>query len=582
MEEQLEFNLQDSQPVNMPQLVLELTGNPWTDFGIVSLCQDLSFSERFFPELRLTANQAIITVATNVDMAAVEEWLNQTLQARWNQLFWLSRGAKILGHASLTYDDDHFINRDRPKRQITADELTQIKEKWKGSQIKTDEEMHLTQWRFNFIGTPADAQRFRKNQKRNIRDFIQNWQEPAGKKLCEMSGRPTPKLKKLLQVVNPFANKHHNTKVRGVFASSVNPEVGALYYLINLFTTLDEGIPFIYNPAKKVTSLILPEVSDLSLLSKIYKRLKVNLRDDLREKELYPYTNLCIRHQLSNRYALAISLFHNIFYEFTVTHEKDSSEGIWAFSPMIKEREQIERHLTRWAIIPFIKGQNVQFQNFQAVQVNARLYDFIKPIPCQQNEIQLVPDILARISPKPRAADGENALAQLNQAIATSSPYLLKRALFNLWKHTDAITYRLKSGKRHPARLLQPFINHFLEVNNVLDDKSREDLRALGTIIGRTFNKDVTLISKLFNISSLNAFRETLNLVMFRLYKFSTSENVKNAVPVKQERIDNILTKVTEANYKEIAETLSTYASLSAYTTNVFDSKSNNNGGQDD
>ncbi len=44
MEEQLEFNLQDSQPVNMPQLVLELTGNPWTDFGIVSLCQDLSSS----------------------------------------------------------------------------------------------------------------------------------------------------------------------------------------------------------------------------------------------------------------------------------------------------------------------------------------------------------------------------------------------------------------------------------------------------------------------------------------------------------------------------------------------------------
>ena len=116
----------------------------------------------------------------------------------------------------------------------------------------------------------------------------------------------------------------------------------------------------------------------------------------------------------------------------------------------------------------------------------------------------------------------------------------------------------------------------------MLDPGLREDLRALGTTIGKTFYKDVTLISKLFNVSSVNAFREALSVVMLRLYKYSTGEGVKNAVPVKQERIDHILDRLTDENYKEIAETLSTYVCLNAYNAKVFESKSNNSGGQNE
>ena len=113
----------------------------------------------------------------------------------------------------------------------------------------------------------------------------------------------------------------------------------------------------------------------------------------------------------------------------------------------------------------------------------------------------------------------------------------------------------------------------------MLDEKLRDDLRALGTTIGTIFYKDVTLISKLFNISSVNAFRETLNVVMFRLYKFSTGEDIKKIVPVKPERIDHILNQLTDKNYKELAETLSIYVCLNAYNAKVFESKSNNDGG---
>ena len=567
--QQLEFDLSGKST-----LVLELTGNPWTDFGIVSFCEELR-STPFSCKLELTPHEATITTDI-ANLEKFEEWLNQRFMERWNSLFWLSRGAKILGDTKLSYDEHDYIDRDGSRIQTTEDERALIKKEWKGSTIK--DTMPLIQIRFNFVGIGNNADTFRTKQQQNIRDFIQDWQGKGGKKVCEMSGRSCAKSKDLLQVVNPFSTKHQNTKVRGFYGSAVVPKVGSIYYLLSLCATLDENVPFVYDPAKKSTKLILPDIPNIELLAKVHERLGDNLRDDLSQKGLYPYTNLRTQMRVSSRYSLAISLFHNIFYEFTPPDD-DEMEGEWDFSPLVEEHTtESVNQLTRWVIIPFSKGQNVIFQNFHTVEVDTRLYDFIKPIDFKPIPIKLVPDILVRMSS--RNPDGENAIGQLSQAIATSTPTLMKMALFNLWKHQAAILIFLQRGAPHPVRLLQAFINHFLEVNQVLDENLREDLRAIGTTIGTIFYRDVTLISKLFNISSVNAFREALNTVMFRLYKFSTSEDVKKAVPIKQERIDHILNGLTDGNYKEIAETLSTYVCLNAYNAKVFESKSDSKGDQ--
>ncbi|RKU22860.1 hypothetical protein C6503_03595 [Candidatus Poribacteria bacterium] len=557
---------------NNSSLELELTGNPWTDFGIISFCAELR-STPFSCQLVLTPHKATLTMDV-ANLEKFEEWLNQRFLYKWNQLYWLSRGAKILGRgrASLSYDDG-FVDRDKSQMQTTEEDRAEIKEKWKNSNIR--DTMPLTQLRSNFIGINGNADKFRTEQQTNIREFIANWQNPTGKKVCEMSGRTTAKPKKLLQVVNPFATKHHNTRVRGAHSSSTNPTIGQLYYLISLCATLDKDIPFSVNTAKRTTRLILPDVQNLDLLAKVYARLKDNLKDLDQPNELWTFTNLRTMFGSTNRYSLAISLFHNIFYEFSPSDDEES-EDEWDFSPLVEQTTESVRQLTRWVIIPFTKGQNVIFQNFHTVEMDTRLYDYIKPIDFDPRPIKLVPDILVRMSS--RTPDGENAIGQLSQAIATSMPSLMKAALFNLWKHQDAVLVSPQRGAPHPVRLLSTFITHFLEVNQVLDKELREDLRAIGTTIGTIFYKDVTLISKLFNVSSVNAFRDTLNVVMFRLYKFSTGEDAKKAVPVKQERIDHILNELTDGNCKEIAETLSTYVCLNAYNAKVFESKSDNGG----
>ena len=194
-----------------------------------------------------------------------------------------------------------------------------------------------------------------------------------------MSGKPTVKSKKLLQVVNPFATKHHNTRVRGAHSRSINPTIGQLYYLISLCATLDKDIPFSVNTAKRTTRLILPDIQDLELLTKVYTRLKDNLKDLDQPNELWTFTNLRTMFGSTNQYSLAISLFHNIFYEFTPSDDEEN-EGEWNFSSLVEQTTEAVRRLTRWVIIPFTKGQNVIFQNFHTVEVDTRLYDFIKPI----------------------------------------------------------------------------------------------------------------------------------------------------------------------------------------------------------
>ena len=582
METQLELSMTDQKSdLSETKLTLSLTGNPWTDFGIVSLCEELRRSAPPFlvNQPLLTENEATITIDIS-DIETLETWFNGMLKSRWNQIYWLSRVGKILNR-SLTYDTEGFVVTDG-KTQITEGEKAQIKELLPLTQVK--DEMPIAQARLNFVGfigkegKTGDARKILKQRETIIHNFVANWISPEGKRVCEVSGRMSNKLEEVHQVVNPFSNKHHNIKIRGFGGNNSYLKVGPILRFVNLCMTLEPHIPFVYNPSAKpdpTTFLVLPEIADLSLLARVYARLQMNLKDISDRRETATSTNLRGIRRASDTYSLAITLFHNIFYLFTVEAESDN-DGSWDFAPL-GEPEQVRRQVTRWVIIPFAKKQNIRFGNFHVVEVDHRLYDFIRPIPFGSgDEIRLVPDIVS--CTEFSGPSGENAIRHLSQAIATSDTRLIKDAIFELWKHTDAINFRPQKGKPHPVRLLRYFIQHFLEVNAVLNEELREDLRAIANTVGQIFNRDVTLISKLYNISSENTFRSVLNQVIFRLYKVSTGDAAEALLPLRQERIRHILDEISPENWKEMAETLSTFVSLSAFNANVFESKPKSNG----
>ena len=575
--QQLELDLSDNS-----SLKLELTGNPWTDFGIVSLCSELRMGSPDFLVERpfLTESEVIITIDVS-DIETVKTWFNDRLKSRWNQIYWLSKEARLynkslMHNVSLKRDVEGFVITDE-KIPITQDEKKRIKELSPQSQVKN--EIRVATHRLNFIGTlgrSSDVQKIKKQKENIVHDFVDNWILPEGKKVCEISGRMSKKLEEVHQVVNPFLNKHQNIKVRGFSGGNTYSKISPIFRFVNLCTTLDSHLPFIYK--HPTTLLILPEIVDLSLLAQIYERLQINLKDISDKSELSTSTNLRGIRRASDKYSLAIVLFHNIFYQFTV-------EEKWDFAPW-EESEEVPKRITRWVIIPFAREQNIRFGNFYTIEVDHRLYNLIQPISFKgSDKIRLVPDILSCID---FGAGGENAIRYLSRAIATSDPQLMKTAIFRLWKHADAINFRPQKDRPHPVRLLPHFIRYFLEVNTVLNDETREDLRALGSTIGSVFSSDVTLISKLYNISSENGFHEFLKQVSFRLYKvgrmgetlpdgkrqIEVQGETKTVTRVSIERITRITGKLYEdpTTWKPMAETLSTFASLNAFNANFFKS----------
>lgn len=592
MKPQFELSLNDQKPDRVEaELTLSLTGNPWTDFGIVSLCEELRMGDPPFLMGQPFVTETEATVALDIsNVEVVETWFNEMLKARWNQIYWLSRVGKMLDR-SLTYDAAGFVVTDK-KMLVTEGDKARIKELFKH---KAKNEEPISQMRLNFIGTPQNAQKLKQEKESIVRNFIANWRMPEGKKVCEISGRRSNKLEQVHQVVNPFSNKYHNIKVRGFSRTNSYFEIGPILHFVNLCTTFERYIPYVCNWSAKpdpTTFLLLPEIANLSLLAEVYTRLQMNLKDISDKRELSTSTNLRGIRRASDIYSLAIVLFHNIFYRFTV--EAESDQDGWDFAPL-GEPDEVRRQVTRWVIIPFSRKQNIRFGNFHIVEVDHRLYDFIRPIPFSDgNDIRIVPDILSCIEfSAPSGANlSAKALAQriteqckhdLSKAIATSDTRLMKAAIFNLWKATlkkvkgQAIEFHPRKG----ARLLRHFIQHFLEVNAVLNEELRDDLRALAHTVGSVFYRDVTLISKLYNISSENAFHSVLSQVMFRLYKVSMGDSAKELYLIKQERIRRILDAISPQNWQEMAETLSTFTSLSAFNAKVSEPK-NNGGTQDD
>jgi hypothetical protein len=560
------------------ELQLSLTGNPWTDVGIVSFCHEIQDNLPAFLEKPPFWTEYEVSLSVYYDsesMKEMEEWLYDIMRTRWNQLYWLSKPAKIFDRSLILKNG--FVDSSE-KLSLLSEEKKRVKDilKEKGvpaSSIK--DTMPLTQDRLNYAGTRSDRNNIQKQMKNIVIDFINNWITSDGTKRCDLCGRYSDKLNKATQSINPLMNKYHNNRVRNFTSSNDYYQQCPICYFTNMCTVLDANIPFVFDGSSKQRFLIFPDVPNLELLGRVYKRLGRNLIDLSELSQLHTSTNLRA-YWWHDPYSLSLVLFHNIFYEFSI-HE-DNGEEEWSFEPTVDKRK-----VNRWLILPFIIDKNVRFGNIHVIQVDDRLYDYIKPIPTdgEVQPLQLVPDILSRISPSSRHPKGIEIIQCLSKAIATSDVKLLKEAVFLLWKHSDAINCYIKQIS------LSRFIQHFLEVNDMLNDELRADLRAMGIIIGSAFSHDVTLISKLYNVSSEGAFRSVINQVLFRLYKLSTSGKItedgkfrveaqgepRNITRVSQERLTRVLDQLSSENWKEMAETLSTFASLSAFNANFSKSQ---------
>ena len=92
--------------------------------------------------------------------------------------------------------------------------------------------------------------------------------------------------------------------------------------------------------------------------------------------------------------------------------------------------------------------------------------------------------------------------------------------------------------------------------------------RKIGELAGKAFSKDVTLISRLHNTTSADDLQTNLNLLAFRLFKASTGKNI-GAWHVSPKEFGIVLDAATAGNWRAAAQTISIFASISAFNANL-------------
>ena len=169
--QQLEFDLSETS-----SLVLELTGNPWTDFGIVSLCAELRMSAQDFlvKGPLLTENEATIIIDVS-DIEKAKTWFYQTLRDKWNNIYHQSLIAKVLKYTPIK--ENGFINPDE-MINITAVEQEIIKKEFVERRIKRSKKIEnkesLFERRFNFVGRPGDVNTIQEKLKSIVGEIIES------------------------------------------------------------------------------------------------------------------------------------------------------------------------------------------------------------------------------------------------------------------------------------------------------------------------------------------------------------------------------------------------------------------------
>lgn len=101
--------------------------------------------------------------------------------------------------------------------------------------------------------------------------------------------------------------------------------------------------------------------------------------------------------------------------------------------------------------------------------------------------------------------------------------------------------------------------------------------RKIGELTGGAFPKDVTLISRLHNTATPDDLRANLNLIGFRLFKASNGddEDKRRMWHVSPQEFGTVLDMTNGGDWQAAAQTISIFASLTAFNKNLNTDKGN-------
>lgn len=485
----------------MDSITFSITNNAWINNGLVRLIIELE--DKFGNELSINRENNSVVVSSKLNKP-IEDYLNEVLNylAAFGT-FNFSQDLKNINKYLNYYFKPKYLYPLTPKdakreKNIPKDIRDEMKKIDKN--LKIPSKTQIWKRRLSYIDKKSDNYfKFGLNFK-DSDEFIKLIENVEKKNICPTCGSLSEKMIDIKQSINPLSNEHHNNKVDGFGSLRLNNKFCPKCNFLSLISFFDEYIPFYQDDDKKNKNvfLALPNIYDLSILEKIALNLSLNGQYiDLSNENVTKYNKNIINFvNISSNSASMLSLLNNIQNNFS----KDQSDDLFI---MLSSEELME--ITDWI---FIKKDSFSITRIKA---NNNVYKILKPQFDENGDaFYLVNDIFNKISFKNFS---RYKIEKFFKAFLDLNGEDISKYLFEMIK-SDVKFFNIYIFK-------ELFLNQILGEILMLNEEFKKACKSIAETIGKSFYKDIGLLSKFAYATDDKMFKEYLEEVFFLMAKKS-------------------------------------------------------------
>ncbi|UOF92501.1 hypothetical protein LSG31_10280 [Fodinisporobacter ferrooxydans] len=574
------------------KLELSLTGDPWYDRGISLLVQLFeNLDEEIIREQ--TYDQTQYRLELNGDPQKIQKAVFEELRIRANAFVQIPVILKAIGkqkHDTSEFSDPKQTFRvtqediDAVKQRSTdyADKRDPAKSRFYENLAKNNKPDNVqAELARQFIGLRKDLTTLQSGLQESVEQFFSNLTETKGSSYCQICGRAVKKPVKMVQSRNPFFNQHHNTKIRGYATNAVPGMMCHICNLVCILATVTEAIPYYIADS---TVILLPQIAKTDTYEIVLNALDENIyksdQADFLSKTTNIRTNRVIHYD--DPYIALVTICYKMLRTWNTTENLDA---------LVFANQVDFGAIQGWWVIPYSKGQNVNFKPFQFIPTTERLFNFFVNLKDTSGKIySMFEDVIQ--------ASTEDWTKELARAMIEENINRMTRAIL-AW-HRGTIEEEQGSkfiNPRIPKTILLFLPQFYKEVmsnveQNLLTPELREDLKKLGYQLGVHFSNDVSFMTKLATVRGLREFHSLINQGLNVIYKqtYAQSKDKKDqkekngsglseesntldqseqmddqkGLYLKPERLERILNEVGNQNLLQAANYLGSFASLYA------------------
>lgn len=395
---------------------------------------------------------------------------------------------------------------------------------------------------------------------KNFNEYKKIINNEDGKILCVTCGMLSRKMLDNKQFFNPFLNEHHNNEIEGYSKNfRKKSKLCPNCFFMAHFSLFDKYIPFYINSKNNIL-LFLPNIHDFELLNKITNNLSLNSQFiDFSSPDTKRYsTNIKSLNNKCNSAAL-LSLLHNIQNDYS----KDNFNSLFQ---TFADNELMD--VVDWILI------DKNSYHIYRIKASSEVYKILKPQkdPNTNKNIYLLSDFFNKFF---LYDYNESELEKFYNSFLELNSSLIAENLFKVAKYDISNIKILNNG--YPLYL---FINVFLDQIMgeiiMLDEEIKNACKNIALSIGKTFSKNVGLMTKFAYATDADNFKLFIEEASFAMAKKSSISD--DNFYINPNELEILLDNLNKENFNDIKSYFVSFMSVGALSKNYENNRRDKEG----